>query len=121
MEVDVVCGVAVHAGLGDGEGLEGAQRQGPHGVGDLGALEHRADVAPVAVGVVVHEHFDVDLARPQPGSHHLSGPESNGVRKDGIDHGLHGLQVRAEIHQGAEQHVAGDPGTRVDPCVPPRR
>ena len=61
----------------------------------------------------------VDLGRPLPGAGDLGGGEPDRAGDHRVDGRLHHGEVGAGIDQGAEQHVAGDPGRGVDPGVRP--
>ena len=119
VEVHVVRGDAVHVGLGVGEPGEDG---GAPGRGSAPAARRRpagrgwwtrcagAGRRPAA------RRRTLDGAQPGPG--HRGRGDPDGARHHRVHGELDRRQVGAGVDQGAEQHVAGDAGGRVDPGMP---
>ena len=118
VEVDLVGRDPVGRALRVGEAAEDRQRQVDRAPGDLrmGArvLEHRPDRGPGAVRRVVDQHLHVDLHRALPAAVHVGAHEAHRVRDQRVEHPLDAREVRAGVDERGQQHVAGDPGGRVD-------
>ena len=118
VEVDLVGRDPMGRALCVGETPEDRERQIEGALGDVGpaprVLEHRPDRGPGAVGRVLDQHLHVDLHRALSAAVHIAAHEAHGLRGQRVEHLLHAVEVRAGINERGEQHVAGDPGGRVE-------
>ena len=109
MEVHVVGGHPVDGGLGAREPGEDGQRRGTDRVGEIGPLEQGPDVPPGPRGRVVAD-LDVDLGRAEASAGDRRADQPHGLDTDRVDRRLQQAQGHVGVHEGAEQHVPGDPG-----------
>lgn len=100
-------------------GEQREDREGPlaHRGAEVGLLDPGPQVGPVSLGrgAVV---LDVQVHGRHPRADHPGDVERDLVGQHGRDRAAHGLQVRARVEQGTQEHVAGDAGGGVDPQVP---
>ena len=118
VEVDLVGRDPVGRALRVGEAAEDRQRQVDRALGDVVAaprlFEQVPDRGPGAVRRVVDQHLHVDLHRALPAAVHVGAHEAHRVRDQRVEHPLDAREVRAGVDERGQQHVAGDPGGRVD-------
>jgi len=117
VEMDLGDGDPVGAGLRLSQAREHRTGSRPDGLGELGLLDHRAKVPPGAVREVGDHCHDVHLGGAHPGPAHACHVEAHSGGHDCVNGRLARLQPGAGVDQRGEQHVAGDPGARVDPAV----
>src|SRR5690606_33733574 len=107
VQVDPVGVDAVDAGLHLGDLAHRARRD--RHVGDA-----REQLGRGPLGGLVGD-VDDRAGRPDPTPRHALGAQVPPVEPGAGYGGLHVVEGRAEVQQGAQQHVAGDPADRVEP------
>src|SRR5262249_9983743 len=123
VELDPLRGDTVHAPLRLGEPGEDGERIRTDGFGKGASLQQPADVRPGAVSVVVRVgtvlrmlavHTDVELRRRDSRARDLLGRGLDRAETERRDRVTERGERQPEVDEGADGHVAADPGERVE-------